>query len=70
MIEVVRKLSKQYNTILIPLNDIFAKASTVKEPSYWSLDGVHPTMTGHALIAQSWIKCIFDFCEITKETGH
>jgi len=54
-IEVVRELSKQFKTMLIPLNDIFAEATRVKNPCYWSLDGVHPTLAGHALIAQSWI---------------
>ena len=58
MIEVIRELSKEFKTLLIPLNDLFAKASNVKSPRYWSLDGIHPTLAGHALIAQSWIKGI------------
>ena len=58
IIGVVRELSKEFKTLLIPLNDIFVKAASVKNPCYWSLDGVHPTLAGHALIAQSWIKGI------------
>jgi lysophospholipase L1-like esterase len=56
IIEVVRELSKRFETTLIPLNDIFAKAARVKNPSYWAFDGVHPTLAGHVLISQSWIK--------------
>ncbi|MGZ3847432.1 MAG: SGNH/GDSL hydrolase family protein [Flavisolibacter sp.] len=55
-IEFVKDLSKQFKTVLIPMNDIFTKAAGVNNPCYWSLDGVHPTLAGHALIAQSWIK--------------
>jgi lysophospholipase L1-like esterase len=58
IIEITRKLSKHFKTVLIPLNDIFARAASVKNPYYWSVDGVHPTLAGHALIAQSWIRGI------------
>jgi len=60
-IEVVRQLSKEFKTLLIPLNDLFAKSASVENPYYWSLDGVHPTLAGHALIAQSLIKAIIDY---------
>jgi len=57
-IEVVKELSREFQTKLIPLNNIFTKASTKRSPSFWALDGVHPTLAGHALIAQSWIECL------------
>lgn len=56
MIEVVKDLSKEFKTFLIPLNDIFASAFNENNQYHWSVDGVHPTLAGHALIAQSWIK--------------
>ena len=55
-VEVVRKIAHNFDAKLIPLNDIFEKACLKSEPSFWALDGVHPTLAGHALIAQSWIK--------------
>lgn len=55
-IEVVTALSKEFGTSLIPLHSIFAQAVQRKEPSYWSIDGVHPTIKGHTLIAQSWLE--------------
>jgi len=57
-IEVVRKLSREFKTLLVPLNSIFALAIEKAEPSFWSEDGIHPTLAGHALIAQSWLKCM------------
>jgi len=55
-IDVVKKLSKEFKTLLVPLDRIFEKAARKKEPTYWSLDGIHPTAIGHSLIAKSWIK--------------
>ena len=60
-IEVIRKLSREFETKLIPLNDIFMKVCNRSPPSFWSLDGAHPTLAGHALISQSWIKSVIDW---------
>jgi len=59
-IEVVRELAREFETNLIPLNDIFKEACIKRDSSFWSLDGAHPTLAGHALIAQSWIKGVMD----------
>jgi lysophospholipase L1-like esterase len=57
-IEVVRNLSKEFGTLLIPLDKIFEESAKKREPQFWSQDGVHPTPVGHALIAQSWLKAL------------
>ena len=60
-IEVVRELSKEFNTVLVPLDKIFNEVVKKREPKFWSQDGFHPTQIGHALIAQSWLKaCTFN----------
>lgn len=58
-IQVVRKLAREFNTILIPYDGIFAQATTGQKPAYWLSDGVHPTEAGHALIAREWLKTVF-----------
>jgi lysophospholipase L1-like esterase len=55
-IEVIRKLAKEYDTVLVPLDKIFHEACSLKTPEYWAPDGVHPSPEGHTLIAISWIK--------------
>lgn len=55
-IEVVNKLASEYGTILIPLDKIFQESCLLQTPAYWAPDGVHPSLAGHALIAQSWLK--------------
>jgi acyl-CoA thioesterase I len=57
-IDVVRELALKYSAILVPLDGIMAEACTRREPAYWAGDGVHPSLAGHALIAQSWLQAV------------
>ena len=59
-IEVIRKLAKEYNAVLVALDNIFHEACSLKTPEYWAPDGVHPSPEGHALIAKSWLKYLDD----------
>lgn len=54
--EAVAELAKEYGTKFIDLDKIFKDASKKYSPSYFSLDGVHPSFAGHALIADEWLK--------------
>ncbi len=51
-VEIIRQLARQYAVDYIPLDGIFAQASLIKEPYYWSNDGIHPTTEGSKLIAK------------------
>jgi acyl-CoA thioesterase-1 len=55
-IDAVRRLALEFKTDLIPLDGIFAQAATEAPPEFWAADGVHPTIAGHQLIAQAWLK--------------
>jgi len=55
-IHVVRSLAREFNAEFIPLDGIFARAATIQPMEKWTLDGVHPTQAGHALIARQWLK--------------
>jgi lysophospholipase L1-like esterase len=57
-IGVVNKLSKEFGTLLIPLDSIFDEATKKRTPTYLSTDGIHLTAKGHSLIAQSWLKSV------------
>ncbi len=57
-IEIVNKLAEEYKTKLIPLDKIFQNKCKHQPPLYWTRDGIHPTLAGHALIAQSWLKYV------------
>ena len=57
-IDIVHKLAKEYDAMLIPLDKIFQDSCSLQSPEYWAPDGVHPSLAGHALIAQTWLKYV------------
>jgi lysophospholipase L1-like esterase len=57
-IDAIKKLSKEFKALLVPLDRIFEEATRGRKPTYYSEDGIHPTTAGHSLIAESWIKSV------------
>ena len=57
-IEVVHRLAKEFDAIMVPMDQIFEQAAKRREPAFWTSDGVHPTPAGHGLIAQAWLKAV------------
>lgn len=54
-IEIVNKIAKEYNLDLIPLDKIFKENSKIISQERLTIDGIHPTILGHALIAEQII---------------
>ncbi|MBP3411756.1 MAG: SGNH/GDSL hydrolase family protein [Oscillospiraceae bacterium] len=56
--QIVRELSERFGTVFVPLQTVFDEASKTSQQgnAYWVIDGVHPTVNGHALIAKQWRK--------------
>ena len=52
----VKRIAKKYNLPCIDLQQAFDEACKKAEPSYWTIDGVHPTACGHELIKRLWLK--------------
>jgi len=57
-IGVVRKLAREFDALLVPIDGLFAQASMKAHSSYWARDGVHPSPAGHALITEAWMNAI------------
>ena len=57
-IQSIRELAREFGTGYIPLDGIFAQAATRQKMDYWLPDGVHPSLAGHALIAEHWIELL------------
>ena len=57
-IEVARRLAEEFDAVLVPLDGVFSAACGPRPPGYWAGDGVHPSLPGHALIAQRWLKAV------------
>ena len=57
-IQVVRKLATEFHAVYVPLDGLFAQAAMRTDPAFWTLDGVHPTEAGAALIARAWLQAV------------
>ncbi len=54
----VKRVAQDYKARLVDVQQIFDNAmkDTGNGPLFYTVDGVHPTPEGHALIAEHWIK--------------
>ena len=54
--EAVRQIAEEFRLPYITLQDKFDAAAKKAPNDYWLRDGVHPTLNGHALIADAWLE--------------
>ena len=54
--EITKKLSEKHNLKFVPLQSIFDEATKIHSASDLLSDGVHPTLKGHELIKNEWLK--------------
>lgn len=54
-IGIIRKLADEFDAIWVDFDAAFVSAQQRHIPSYWAEDGVHPTIAGHALMAETWL---------------
>jgi lysophospholipase L1-like esterase len=59
-IDIIKCLAKEYDTVLVDYPTLFEKANKITPYEYWAVDGVHPTLAGHELMAREWIKAASD----------
>ncbi len=57
-IGILRKLAEEFGAIWVDFDAAFVAAKGRQIPSYWAFDGVHPTMAGHALMANAWMQTV------------
>lgn len=55
-IQAVRSLAKEFGIeYVVPLSSAFARAREERPDIHWAPDGVHPSSSGHMLIARTWL---------------
>ncbi len=57
-IQSARTLAREFGATYLPMDGLFAAASTQQPAAFWATDGVHPTGAGHMLIAREWLKAL------------
>lgn len=53
---VVKRLAEEFHAEFLELQTEFEKCYQLREPEYWSWDGIHPTENGHGVIATKWME--------------
>ncbi len=53
---IVQKLATKFEAVFVGFQEVFDKACEKATADYWIWDGVHPTVTGHELMAREWLK--------------
>lgn len=55
---VAKKMSEEFDAIWVPFQSVFDEAVKYAPATYWTGDGVHPSMAGAQLMAEAWLKAI------------
>ncbi|MCM2370084.1 SGNH/GDSL hydrolase family protein [Aporhodopirellula aestuarii] len=53
-LEAARRVADELSLERVAFQDMFDEAIKVAPPQYWAADGVHPTLAGHTLMAETW----------------
>lgn len=53
-LEAARQVASELSLQRVAFQEMFDEAVKVAPPQYWAGDGVHPTIAGHALMAETW----------------
>lgn len=56
--KVARELADAHGAAFVPYQSVFDKAQQQAPATYWTGDGVHPTLAGAQLMAESWLKVV------------
>lgn len=52
------KIADEFGAIWVPFQEAFDKAVELADPRYWAGDGVHPSMAGAKLMANTWLEAM------------
>lgn len=53
--EVAKRLSDEFGAKWVPFQSVFNDALNYAPATYWTTDGVHPSMAGAQLMAEAWL---------------
>ena len=65
--EIVAKLAGKHHAALVKFQQVFDDACKRAPAQYWVWDAVHPTYSGHQIMADEWIKTVSQFHIKRKE---
>jgi lysophospholipase L1-like esterase len=63
---IVAKLAAKHQAALVKLQHVFDEACKRAPAQYWVWDSIHPTYSGHQLVADEWVKTVSAFYQKYK----
>jgi lysophospholipase L1-like esterase len=60
---IVAGLAEKYRAPVVRFQKMFDEACKRAPAEYWIWDSVHPTCSGHQLMADEWVKTVVRFCK-------
>ena len=58
---IVAKLAEKHHAALVHFQRVFDEACNRAPADHWIWDGVHPTYSGHQLMADEWERVVREF---------
>jgi len=55
---IVKQLAVEFQAVFVPFQTAFHQALEKAPADYWIWDGVHPTYSGHEIMAHAWLKAV------------
>ena len=59
--EIVARLAKKHGAALVRFQQAFDAACKLAPAEHWIWDGVHPTYSGHQIMAEEWVRTVNAF---------
>jgi lysophospholipase L1-like esterase len=56
--QAARDVASGFGAVFIPYQEIYDRAQKSAPGSYWTIDGVHPSLAGAKLMAQAWLQAV------------
>ena len=56
--ESAAKIASEFDAIWVPFQETFNEAVKIAPSKYWAHDGVHPSMAGSQLMAETWLNAL------------
>ena len=67
--DCVRGISRDYDAVFVPLQELFTARRNAPRTDFWLSDGIHPTLAGHRLIAEQWLKVVGEKRILSRTDG-
>ncbi len=56
--QIVARLAQKYHAALVDFQPVFDRACQKAPAEHWIWDGIHPTYSGHQLMADEWVRAV------------